>query len=340
MIVEKHLVSKLSMAYAVNFFRLPEGLHAVAASEGEDRCLFFRADQPDKMEVVWEKSGGTMSIVNISEKGSFLAVQNFFKGFNSKTAKIVRAERDENGKWTVSDYLFMPYVHRFDVVSVGSVRFFIASTLCDEKDSRDDWSRAGRVWLGRLDENGNCNPETLFGGVTKNHGFFRGAHNGKPVILVTGMEGVFEIEIPVKPEEEWRHKSIFAGEVSEAIFVDLDGDGVDEMVTIEPFHGNRMVIYRDLQGGYEEVYSLPVNFGHVIWGGDILGKPSLLLGYRRDNAPLLLLRKKTGDGWRMEQQTIDEHIGPTNISVNSRGDECLILCSAGKSQEILLYHLR
>jgi hypothetical protein len=42
----------------------------------------------------------------------------------------------------------------------------------------------------------------------------------------------------------------------------------------------------------------------------------------------------------MQHEIIDEHIGPTNISVESRENECIILCAAGKSQELLLYRLR
>jgi hypothetical protein len=53
-----------------------------------------------------------------------------------------------------------------------------------------------------------------------------------------------------------------------------------------------------------------------------------------------LLRKKPGDGWYMDCQVIDEHVGPTNVSVESGEDECLILCAAGKSQELLMYRLR
>ena len=41
---------------------------------------------------------------------------------------------------------------------------------------------------------------------------------------------------------------IFDHEVSEFGFVDFDGDGVDEIVTIEPFHGENFVIYKMIAG--------------------------------------------------------------------------------------------
>jgi hypothetical protein len=340
MIIEKQVMCKLPMAYAVRFFHINERLYAVAASEGEDRCVFFDPEHPSEMETVWDKSGGTMSIAKIESNGGFLSVQNFFKGFNSKTAKIVWAKRSGSGKWDVSDFLPLPYVHRFDVVEAGTDRFLLACTLCDDKDFKEDWTRPGRVWLGKFTEDGSCKLETFMSGITKNHGFFHGSHNHSKVILVTGQEGIFEIKVPVAADDSWSHEKIFDKEVSEAIFVDLDEDGHDELVTIEPFHGSKVTIYKSSPNGYREVYSMPVNFGHVIWGGSILGKPSLLVGYRLDNAPLLLLRKKPIDGWYMEQQIIDEHIGPTNISVESGDKECLVLCSAGGSQEILLYRMR
>ena len=41
----------------------------------------------------------------------------------------------------------------------------------------------------------------------------------------------------------------------------------------------------------------------------------------------------------MEHFVIDEHIGPTNISVLSTKEECKILCSCGKTQEVVVYEI-
>ena len=75
------------------------------------------------------------------------------------------------------------------------------------------------------------------------------------------------------------------------------------------------------QGG-QEVYRYPAPFAHVVWGGDILGKPGLLLAYRNDNGGLLLMRRseKTG-AYYMEHLYIDELVSPTNLAVDSRADE-------------------
>lgn len=45
---------------------------------------------------------------------------------------------------------------------------------------------------------------------------------------------------PDSPDGEWRVEKILEGQVGEIAFADIDGDGLEEMMTIEPFHGNSM----------------------------------------------------------------------------------------------------
>lgn len=60
---------------------------------------------------------------------------------------------------------------------------------------------------------------------------------------------------------------------------DLDGDGVKELMTIEPFHGNTIKVYRMIDGQYQEVwkYDNPIDFAHTLVGCKIAGKNSFVV---------------------------------------------------------------
>lgn len=340
--IEKKVIAPLPYSYAVTFLNRNNHLYGVAASEMADsgKCILFPMNNPEEIETVWEGAGGTMSIAQIDNDGTFLAVQNFFKGFDAKTACIVKARPQKKGFWLVEHYLKLPYVHRFEVITIQNRPFILASTLCAKKEFRDDWSSPGCVYLGNLTENGeDCILKPLIVGITKNHGFCQTIHDGKRVVVVSGQEGLFEITIPDRADKEWTYEKLLSREISEAAYVDFDEDGIDELVTIEKFHGNRIVIYKKQVGGWQEVYSYPVNFGHVIWGGSILGQPGLLVAYRGDNAALICMRKKAEPGFYMEHILLDEHEGPTNLCVTGDEDKCRILCSCGKTEQIVLYTL-
>lgn len=335
----KSFVANLPMSYAINNFVINKTHVGIVASEGKANCFMFSLMPPYKQDVIWHNAGGTMSIAQLSDDGSFLAVQNFFKGFNSKTACIVHAT-PKTGSWEVKKILDLPYVHRMDVINIKGQNYIVAATLCEDKKYKEDWRSPGRVWLGEIMDNGEIKDLTiLIPSITKNHGFYKGKRNGRNIILITGMDGIFEIQIPTEPDLNWTYEQIIEGEeISDVAVVDIDNDGIDELVTINGFHGDKIAINKFLNGKWEEVYSYPVKFGHVVWGGDVLGRKSIIIGYREANAALMLLQKKA-EGWPMEHFVIDELIGPTNISVLPTDKECKILCSCGKTQEIVVYEI-
>ena len=66
-------------------------------------------------------------------------------------------------------------------------------------------------------------------------------------------QGVFEV-VPMK-NEQWQINCILEKSVGEIAWCDIDNDGIDEMMTIEPFHGDSMKIYKSTEGKYSESYS-------------------------------------------------------------------------------------
>ena len=90
-----------------------------------------------------------MSMVPIpGTNGEFLAVQKFFKMFQWEEAKLVHVKPLADGRYAVTDVLHLPYIHRFDLLPVGDRLYFIGCTLATTKDSREDWSNPGKIFVG------------------------------------------------------------------------------------------------------------------------------------------------------------------------------------------------
>jgi hypothetical protein len=66
---------------------------------------------------------------------------------------------------------------------------------------------------------------------------------GIETICMSGVAGIFYFE-----QQSGRYnglkRCLFDKEVSEFCFIDLDGDGKEELVTIEPFHGEALNVYK------------------------------------------------------------------------------------------------
>ena len=340
--IEKTKILDLPMSYAISILHRENGDLCVCASEGLGGCYVFPLKTLAPVYTVWENAGGCMSIVQTEEDGTFLAVQNFFKGFNAKQGRLVKATPSGDNKWTIEQFLDMPYLHRFDVIDIDDRKFLIACTLCKNKEFREDWSEPGTVYLGEL-KSGTMPPEIMdqiIPSLTKNHGFYRGIHHGKDVLLISGMEGLFEVTIPRCADAPWLHEKLIDREISDAAIVDIDNDGIEEIITIEGFHGDHIAINKLVDKQWTEVYRYPAPFAHIVWGGVILGRQSLLLAYRNDNGALILLRKSKRDSaYYMDNLVIDELVSPTNLVVDSQADHCHIFCSCGKTQQVVRYTL-
>ena len=152
--------------------------------------------------------------------------------------------------WTVKPLITVPYLHRFDVCRIGGKLFFVGATLCLFKESKEDWTKPGSVYVGELPEtfDGPFPIRPVLGGINKNHGFCRGSWNSRPAYLVSGHEGVFAVYLPESPDGEWKTERILDHEVSDIAVCDIDGDGRLELAAIEPFHGSRGVIYKERSG--------------------------------------------------------------------------------------------
>jgi len=337
--IDRKVLKEVVYPYAVSVYECGGRKKVVTATELDGPCSAFWTDTLEE-ETLWEGQGGTMNTWQLSDRGDFLAIQRFYKGFNSRASRIARVE-PKDGEWVQSVVCDIPFLHRFGVVGKGEDRYLVCCVLCRDKESREDWSQAGWIQVAKLPEPGE-QPEfrVLIPGIHRNHAFFYGQFDGTDRILAGGDEGLFQIDYP-RDGSDWRFEKLIDRPVSDVTSFDLDGDGEDELVTIEPFHGSKVVVSKRINGVWETVWSSPTSFGHAIWSGTIFGEPAFIIGHRAEDMSLLLFRPR---GWKegklaMDITVLDQWEGPTNVAV-VHGDkkEQVFSCNGAKNR-IVLYEL-
>ncbi len=337
---QKQVLATLKGCYSCNSIELDGRTNILLASEGENACLAWRAPDYKQSHTVWEGPGGTMSIVPIpGTNGEFLAVQKFFRMFDWEEAKVVHVRPQANGGYEVTDILQLPYVHRFDLLTVGGRHYFIGCTLATKKTTKEDWSSPGSIWVGEYTGVGPMNITVLKDGLTKNHGYSRLVQDGVMRGLVTCDEGAFEVTPPQTPGGEWAVRQFMDWPISDISAIDIDGDGELEFATIEDFHGPYFRIYKKIDGAFKKVFEHPevTEFYHVVVGATLAGEPVFIGGCRRGKQQLFYVRAKRKSPLELEAVVIEEGVGPSNVYVLHEQDRDIIVAANRETDESALY---
>jgi len=339
--VKKIILDEMYRAYSTGYVEVDGVLHLIVASEAIDgKCVAYYGKNFEHKKVVWEKAGGTMSIVAIPHtNGEFLAVQEFFPGFNGKTSKIVHVKPTKDG-FEVHDFINLPYVHRFDLIEVNGVIHFIGASLCTSKTDREDWSDPGKVYVGILpkDLSKGMTLKVIYENLTHNHGYYQSTYHDKKAGYIASDEGVFAFIAPLSEQGDWEVHHLIKKQVSDVALIDIDQDGKLEILSIEPFHGKDIYIYHENNGLYEEIYHLdrPLEFAHAICGTTRLGQPAFVCGIRRNEKELFyLIYNHQSKSFDLE--LIDEGCGPANIVVINQEDKDIILAANNTIHEAAVY---
>ncbi|MFH0965376.1 MAG: hypothetical protein V2A58_15355 [Planctomycetota bacterium] len=342
--VEKRHLADLEMVYAVREIRLSGQSHILAASERRGgACLLF--SPPDwRTSVAWEGPGGGMSLSPVpGREGTLLAIQKFFPVFQSEEAGLylARAGADPHSHWTLTRVADLPFAHRLEVVEVGGQPHLVAATLCAGKSFQDDWSQPGAVYIGpvAIEAEGSWPLARVLTGITRNHGMQVTALADEGVVLVSGDEGLFSLGIPRDPGGEWRSRKLIGRPISDMAAADLNADGQTEIVTIEPFHGDRLVVWKRKGEDWQVLHEAPLDFGHVVWAGTLLGGPAILAGSRGGDRGLVMLAVTSTDPFSVKRTLLDGGIGPTQVAVIRQGSTDLIVSANHGVGEVALYKL-
>lgn len=314
----KQVLEEQDHCYAVEVMQAAGAPYVFYAAENHGSCFAWDCKTLSKRLSVWEQPGGTMSIVEIPGKpGEFLAVQKFFRLYDWEEACLVWVKPQPDGSFAVRELFTLPYLHRFDLLTRDGKIWLIACTLAAHKQTREDWSCPGAVYGAELPQDWDqpISLTTLRDDFYQNHGYCRIRREGFDQGLVTCQQGVF-LFTPPSDTEPWQIQQLMTQPTSDAALIDLDGDGVEEIATIEAFHGKHFRIYHRDGDGWAQIYEHPevTDFYHVVKSGTLCGKKVFLGGCRRGKQQLFLV------GWNEaenapELTVIDEGVGPSNALI-------------------------
>ncbi len=338
---EKRFLTEMNRCYSANSIVVDGQSRILLATEGEGPCLAWSGPDYEASHTVWDGPGGTMSIVPIpGTNGEFLAVQKFFKMFQWEEAKVVHVRPLASGGYAVSDVLHLPYIHRFDLLSVGDRLYFIGCTLATTKQSKEDWSDPGKIWVGEFIPGKPLELSVLKDGLTKNHGYSRLTQGAAMTSLVTCEQGAFDVKPPQAPGAAWQIRQFMDWPISDISAVDIDGDGELEFATIEPFHGSYFRVYKKIDGRFRKVFEHPEvsEFYHVVVGTTLAGKPVFIGGCRRGKQQLFYVHAQPGSTLQLRAEVIEEGVGPSNVYVlHEPGRDVLVAANREKAEAALYF---
>lgn len=337
--IEKKHLDEMYRCYCASSIYMDDEQHILLASEEKGGpCYDYSGKNFDKKEVVWDNAGGTMSIIPIpGRNGEFLAVQEFYLKVSPSLAKIVWGKHTEDG-WQIRDVLHLPYIHRFDLYEKNGVIYFIGATIATTKENKEDWSVPGRIYVGELgdDPSAGIDIEILADGMYRNHGYWHGKENGEDVGYFSSDQGIVKVTPPEKKGGEWKLEKVMEGAIGEVAVIDIDQDGEEELMTIEPFHGTEIKIYKKINGTYQEVwhYDNKIDFAHTLVGANLCGVPTFLAGIRREDAEIFYVQYVNG---KYETTIIEQGAGPANLAVVHENDRDLIVAANHTKNEAAVY---
>ena len=332
---EKFHLDDITRCYCASHMFIDDKPYIFFASEDPTSpCNAYTGKDFSVKENLWEDRGGCMSIIPFeTRKGEFLAVNEFYLKVSPSLSKLVWGKKTDNG-WEVKDLFNLPYLHRFDIFHVNDKDYVLVTTIARDKANKEDWTRPGQIYVGEIPsdlENNNVVLHQILDDQYRNHGYYHD-HNENCGYIASD-QGVYKIE-PPKDSDEWTVTKIKDGKTSEVAVGDIDNDGVLEMITIEPFHGNIIKIYK-LNDKCEEVYNYPyeLDFAHALKYDVIGGKKCFVGGIRRVDAELFVIY--FDNEFKLER--VDLGGGPANVDVIHVDNDDYILAANHTKNEAAIY---
>jgi len=291
----------MNMPYAVATLRFNLQTFVLLSPEDHGPALFVDAETWQVVRTL-DTPGGTMDMVQHFPDGPIYAVMNCFLGYKFQDAAIYTLQphdiRRPSDLWHIARVVDLPFAHRLQPLSIQGREYLIAATLAEQKTSPQDWSTPGSVRL--YDTSHWQEPTLLLSNLHRNHGLarisggFEHSANSQDEIWVSAMEGLFASTI--EASHSWNFTRLTERDISEYAYFDIDGDGARELITIEPFHGPALRVYRVEKTTEQETprYSLTqvaehaLEYGHGLWAGKLMGTERIIVGNRAGHGNLLM----------------------------------------------------
>ncbi len=343
--VEKRVISDLTLCYWVTTLDIKGELFFLVASEKAYSCLLF--DRYGKqVDEVWKEPGGTMTAVQVpgAADGAFLATHRMYSPDDNRQASIIYAFPTDAG-WKIKNLCHLQGVHRFDILRRNDVNYLIACTIKSDYEYENDWRFPGKVFAARLPDDLNNLPDdyelpltVLKDNLCKNHGYSRDSYKGIETAVITSEEGVFRFTPPEHPDGEWTVEKHLDEPTSDALFLDLDGDGEKEMLTLSPFHGDTLKVFKQVGTSFKKVfeYEKKLPFIHAICPAQFNGREIAIVGYRRAERDLLAVYYDKG-GYKVE--ILDHDVGPANARAAVIDGKTVVVSANREISEVAYYTL-
>ena len=326
----KTRISDAELPYAISVLRILGRDRVVMASEGPGPALVLDDDLVPR--VLANGQGGSMGSAPYPGHDDHLfMVTGFLPVFQSEGAGIdlCYAVDGFSTPWNQHRIIDLPFVHRIATVAFGGATILIAATVCGGKEYRDDWSKPGAVYAIPIPASpeGPWKPVTIAGGIHRNHGLNVASLDGETLLLITGDEGVFAWRDPAvdladagvddsagavggasaADLADWKPEKILDAPISEIGAIDIDGDGADELVAVEPFHGKSLALYHRSVDGWSCVDRQPLDFGHGLSVGMLGDTPVAVVGNRAGSSDLLCFT------WDSDRKLLARHVVESGV---------------------------
>ena len=332
--MKKKVILKIETVYTANAFTAGTKNYVAGGSETTPEVYLYDMTE-GKSELVSDCPGGVMSFVPLpGTDNQFYSVMGLFPPFVGAEAGIYRHIKT-NGIWSTEKVFDLPFAHRCDIISMEGVNYLFAASCSKFKENPADWSKDGEVYVARLDENGLAEKPELVFSIGRNHGMLKSVVNGQEAIFVSGTNGIYYFDMSDGKCEAVKY---FDKEVSEFGLIDMDGDGQDELVTIEPFHGHMFNVYKRNGENWELKFTDELAFGHGLSCGMFQGKPAIMVGNRRGPLTLVMYKPQDIANGVVAKEVIEEESGPTQTQIFTLNGTDYILSANQLKKEVALYY--
>ncbi len=334
-------------------------LDIIAGSTAEPILAWYEAPHWQRHIVTDEGSGHiTIAPHDLTGNGvpELIVGSGFNRGVNAAEGYLqwLEAPTQPHQNWTSHRIADVPFIHRIALANFApnenrpnppEPNFLIVASIRGPDGKPGEWHSPGSLWCYELPDNPHAtwHRRLIDDALHINHGLSINdiALDGRDDVLISCTEGLIWYEPPTAPMTgEWRKWLISNRECSDAFAADIDGDGINEILAIEPWHGNNLVWYKatgDLRQDpwHRHLIDDTLNRGHSLAAVDIDGDGLLeiICGYNGEGTSLHLYRPEELAQHRWNKETIDAGglgVGQMQI-VDMNGNGQLDIVASGLS---------
>jgi hypothetical protein len=335
--MKKKVILNIESVYTANAFQIGSETFVASGSETKPEVYLYNLTSGNS-SFVTGCPGGVMSFIPVpGNPDLFFSIMGLFPPFIGAEAGVFMHIRSGE-KWETQKAMDLPFAHRCEIIVRNGKNYLFAASVSKYKENPADWSKPGEMYLIRLEDDIRLplKPEMIDNTLTRNHGMLRAQIEGTETVCMSGVDGIFYFE--QQPGDKWVKKMLFDKEVSEFCFIDLDGDGVDELVTIEPFHGEALNVYKRNGRQWKLKFSDSLSFGHGLSCGILNAEPVIVAGNRRGSFTLDVFKVTDFDKGSFSREVLEEDAGPTQTQVFTAGNTDYILSANQKKNEVAVYY--